>query len=308
MKQEVKRIVIAGSSGFLGRRLVSALRAANYEVLSLRRGEGQEASWDPNKGCLDEQYLAGAHAVLCLNGASIAGRPWTRSYMDTLRSSRVDSVTTVVAAMGRLPLEDRPKSFLCASAVGFYGAECGDETVDEQSLQGTGFLADLCADWEAAAAQAAELGARTVHLRTGLVLGAEGGMLKALLTPYRLGVGARLGSGQTWMPVISVEDWTRAVIFILEQSAISGPVNLVCPSAVQGKEFHALLASALRRPALFAIPQWLLCRVPGFPLRAFVHEVVLSSQRAVPSILLGAGFEFRSVDCEQILRSVLERS
>ncbi|RRC96369.1 TIGR01777 family oxidoreductase [Schaalia canis] len=307
-------VVLAGASGFIGSHLLDALVTLGFEVRRLQRSAPERiednptaqnsgvAYWNPSEGICDEEHLADAAAVICLNGANLIGRPWTDSYKTTLLRSRIDSVNTIVDAIGRLPKSRRPRAFLSGSAVGIYGFDRGDEKLTEESSYGEGFLADLCIQWEAAAQRAQDdYGVRTVLLRTGLVLGPEAGLLPMMVIPYRLGLGAQLGSGQSWMPVISVVDHVRAMVFCLTTPSIEGPVNLVCPEPLRNEEFHENLSHYLARPAFLKAPEVLLRTLGG----QMAQEVILASQRALPHKLLAEGFMFTAPTAFEILGQVL---
>lgn len=296
-KTPASRIIIAGASGFIGRALNVHLQEQGYDVTVLQRGGG-EASWDPARRELDESILSGSAAVICLSGASIAGRVWTQAYRRTLISSRVNAVGTIVAAIGRLKEHERPGALVCSSAVGYYGAKCADTLLDESAPAGKDFLAHLCAQWENAAVQADGLyGVRTVNMRTGLVMAPHGGMLKKMLPIYRLGLGVQLGDGQQWMPLISLQDAVRAFIHVIENPQINGPVNVCAPLPVQNADFHRQLAAAVHRPGFFVVPQWLLRSAGG----DFVAQTLLASQRAIPQVLMDSGFQFQMPDSVSIV-------
>lgn len=302
-------IVLAGASGFIGSHLMDALVTLGCEVRQLQRRHSADTDefdgtvyWNPQEGTCDERLLAGAAAVVCLNGTNLIGRPWTKRYKETLRSSRLDAVNTLVDAIGRLPESERPRTFLSGSAVGFYGYNCGDDKLTEHAPQGEGFLAELCAQWEATAKRAQDdHGVRTVLLRTGLVMGPEAGLLPLMVIPYRLGMGAQLGNGQSWMPVISVIDCVRAIVFSMVNTSIDGPVNLVCPEPLRNEEFHENLSHYLGRPSCLRAPDELLRRCGG----QMAREVILASQRAVPHKLLAEGFMFTAPTAFEILGQVL---
>ncbi|HEX5740638.1 MAG TPA: TIGR01777 family oxidoreductase [Pilimelia sp.] len=283
------RIVLAGSSGFLGTALDDQLRRAGHHTVRLvrrRPAAAGEASWDPAAGTLDPAVLAGADAVVNLAGAGVGDHRWTPAYKATIRSSRVDTTRTVAAALAALPPDARPGVLLNASAVGWYG-DTGDTVVDEAAPRGDGFLAEVCRDWEAAARPAADAGVRTCLLRTGLPLHRDGGLLKPQLLPYRLGLGGPFGGGRQWLPWISLHDWLRAVLHLLADAAVAGPVNVVGPAPVRNRDFTRALAAALHRPAVWP--------VPGVALRLLLGEFAveaLRSVRAVPGALAAAGFVF----------------
>ncbi|PZS16579.1 MAG: TIGR01777 family protein [Pseudonocardiales bacterium] len=295
------RVVLAGASGLIGTALRKSLRADDVAVTTLVRrppAGPDEVRWAPERVELDPGVLAGADAVVCLSGAGVGEHRWTDSYKSALRSSRLDSMGTVASAMAGLG--DGPGVLVAASAVGYYG-DTGERVVDESAPRGRGFLAELCEDWEAAARPAAEAGIRVAHLRTGLVLSGDGGLLKRLKPIVTLGVGGRLGSGRQFMPWISLADEIGAIRFVLEHD-VSGPVNLSGPDPVRNAELIAVLARLLHRPAVVA--------TPGFALRIVLGEFAqdtLAGQRAVPAKLLAAGFTHEHADVESALRWALGR-
>jgi uncharacterized protein (TIGR01777 family) len=290
------RVLITGSSGFLGSRLVDRLRGSGHEVVRLVRrapaGTG-EVRWDPAGGTLDPSALAAADAVINLAGAHIGDHRWTERYKKTLLGSRIDATGMLVRTIAAQPADQRPRVLLSSSGVNFYG-DSGDRAVDETSPPGAGFLGELSQAWEAAAAPAAEAGVRLVLMRTGLPLGPEGGLLKPLMLPFRLGIGGRLGNGRHWIPWISMPDWLSAVEWLLDRDDVAGPVNLTGPTPVRNSEFTRALARRLHRPALIPIPRPALYVVVG---REFVGET-LASLRVLPGVLTERGFRFahRTVD------------
>jgi uncharacterized protein (TIGR01777 family) len=295
----VVNIVLAGAAGFIGTALRDQLVHDGQSVTTLVRrppASDSEREWHPDRGLLDPDVLNGADAVVCLSGAGVGDHRWTDDYKRVLVSSRVDSVRTVVNALAKA--ERPPATFVCASAVGYYG-DTGDRVSTETAPNGDGFLADLCRQWEAAAAPARSAEVRVVNLRTGLVLG-RGGLLARLRPLFKLGVGGRLGSGRQYMPWISITDEVRAIMFCLATAAISGPANLTGPLPVTNAEFTETLARIVHRPAV--IP------VPAFALRTALGEFasdVLEGQRAVPAVLSEHGFVFSHQDLESALRSAL---
>ncbi|MHB1596124.1 MAG: TIGR01777 family oxidoreductase [Streptosporangiaceae bacterium] len=297
------KVAISGASGLIGSALASRLTADGADVVRLVRRAPRgpdEIGWDPlaAPGGLDPAALAGVDAVVHLSGAPIAEGRWTQARKALLRSSRVQATATLVAAI--TAARPRPSVLLSGSAIGFYG-DTGDRVTDESAPPGTGFLADLVRDWEAAAAPAAEAGVRVVTLRTGVVLAAGGGMLGRLLLPFRLGLGTQIGSGRQYLSWISLTDEVRAIGFLLD-APVTGPVNLTAPAPVSNAEFTKALGRALGRPTLL--------RVPGAALRAGLGEVaseLLASARIVPAALTGAGFAFEHPDIATALAAELSR-
>ncbi|MFD3430370.1 TIGR01777 family oxidoreductase [Nocardia fluminea] len=281
------KVVIAGSSGLIGTALVAALRRDGHQVSRLVRrtpAAPDEFAWDPARAQLDERALRGADAVVNLCGAGIADRRWNGGYKQLLRDSRItptDVLATAVAAAGVATLVN-------ASGAHYYGGETGDVVVDETAPAGTDFLAALCRDWEAATEPATEAGARTVLLRSAVVLARNGGMLSKLHPLYWVGLGGRLGSGRQYFPWISLDDEVGAIVFALTNPEISGPVNITGPAPVTNAEFTRALGRALHRPTPFI--------VPGFALHALVGELadsILHGPRAIPSVLEEAGYTYQ---------------
>ncbi|HLL64608.1 MAG TPA: TIGR01777 family oxidoreductase [Micromonosporaceae bacterium] len=296
------RFVIAGSSGFLGTRLVRQLRAGGHDVVRLVRREPRaddEIRWNPTAGALDPQALVNADVAVNLAGAGVGDHRWTRAYRKTLIDSRVDTTTTLARALASTAGAG-PRVLVNASGISFYGAP-GDRAVDEQSPPGDGFLAELTRVWEAATGPAEAAGVRVAHLRSGLPLSPEGGLLKPLMLPFRLGLGAKLGNGRQYLPWISMADWLGAVELVVERADIAGPVNMVGPTPATNAEFTRALGRALGRPAIFA--------VPGPALRLGLGEAAgeaLASLRAVPGVLNAAGYRFQHRDVEAALRAALD--
>jgi uncharacterized protein (TIGR01777 family) len=293
------RVVLAGASGLIGKALQTSLRADGHGVTTLVRhapDARDEVRWAPERREIRPDALSGADAVVCLSGAGIGDHRWTDSYKHVLRQSRLDSVGTLATAMAAL--DGGPRVLLSASAVGYYG-DTGDRVVDESEPRGAGFLAELCEVWEAATEPADNAGIRVAHLRSGLVLSSDGGLLKRLKPIVSLGVAGRLGSGRQYMPWITLADEIAAIRFLLEHD-VSGPVNLTGPQPVRNAEFISTLAGLLHRPAV--VP------TPGFALRIVLGEFAqdtLSGQRAVPAQLTAAGFTHQHADLESALRWAL---
>lgn len=279
-------IAIAGSSGLIGSALTTALRTADHRVIRLvrrRPSNADEVFWNPDTGEFDTGELAGVDVVVNLCGVGVGDKRWSGAFKQSLRDSRIGPTDVLAAAVA----EAGVPVLINASAVGYYG-DTRDRVVDESTPHGAGFLAQLCMDWEAATAAAADAGARVVLLRTGLVLSPSGGLLGRLRPLFGLGLGARLGNGRQYIPWISLEDQVRAMLFAVSHSALSGPINVTGPAPVTNGEFTSALGRALHRPTPMI--------VPGFALRAvlgeFADEGLLGGQRAIPAALEEAGFAF----------------
>ena len=282
--------MVAGGTGFLGRPLAAGLSRHGHDVLILTRRTGALpaglVSWQPDGSSGPwASALEQADAVVNLAGAPMAGRRWTEARKRELRESRVLATRSLIAAMRSLAA--RPRVFVSQSGVGFYGPR-GAETVAEQAPPGNDFVAAMAAAWEAEAAQASDVGARLVVLRTGMVLARDGGALAQMLLPFRLGLGGRLGSGRQYVPWIHRRDWIDLVRWSIVSERVHGTLNATAPAPVTNREFTAALARALRRPAVLA--------VPPFALRLAFGELadaVLTGQRAMPDRALALGFHFR---------------
>jgi uncharacterized protein (TIGR01777 family) len=262
--------------------------------------EGFAVAWDPATGELGGAGV-GADAVVNLAGASIAGGRWTAERMALLRTSRIDTTRALVGALAKM--NARPSVLVSASAIGIYG-DRGDETLTEESKPGTDFLADLAKEWEAEAIKAEALGIRVVLARFGIILAREGGALAKMLTPFKLGVGGRLGTGKQWMSWVTLEDVVAILRFAIESASVRGAINIVSPQPLQNAEFTTVLAKAVHRPALFP--------APAFALRLALGEMadalLLSSQRVAPQALEKLGYRFLHADLTSALAAALAKS
>ncbi len=295
------RVGITGATGLLGRSLWDRLAGAGHAVVPVsRRPLPGGVRWDPTRGELDGRALRGCEAVVNLAGARIAPARWTDAYKREIRDSRVGATRLLSEALARL--EPRPRVLLSASATGYYGPRPWEEVLDEGSPAGGGFLASVCVDWEAATQPAQEAGIRTVLLRTGPVLSRRGGFLGPLLPLFRLGLGGPVGDGRQGVSWIALEDWLRAVEFLLERTELAGPVNLTAPEPVPFADFARTLGRVLRRPAVLRVPAFAVRLAFG---REMADEVLLGGQRAVPRRLQEAGFEFRLPALEPALRGAV---
>ena len=279
-------IAIAGSSGLIGSALVYALRATDHRVLRIVRrapSNADEVFWNPDTGEFDPSALDAVDAVVNLCGVNVGDKRWSGAFKQCLRDSRIGPTEVLSTAV----VEAGVPALINASAVGYYG-DTGSRTTDETAAAGRGFMAQLCADWEAATSFAERDGTRVVLVRTGLVLAPSGGILSRIRPLFSLGLGARLGNGRQYMPWISLEDEVRALLFAITHDEVSGPVNLTGPAPVTNAEFTAALGRTVNRPTPLI--------VPGFALRIalgeFAEEGLLGGQRAIPAALERAGFVF----------------
>ena len=292
------RIAITGSSGLIGTALTAALDDAGHDLVHIVRHEpssAAEAQWDIARGTIDAAALAGVEAIVHLAGENI-GQRWSDDVRRAVLDSRVQG--TRLIAETAAALASRP-SLVCASATGFYG-DRGDEIVDEDSVPGQGFLAEVVEAWEAAAEPARAAGLRTMHLRQGIVLSKDGGALARMLLPFKLGTGGRVGSGRQWWSWVSLDDAVAAYLFALEQP-LEGPVNVVAPGVVTNQAFVKALGRALHRPAIFPLPASAVKAAFG----QMGEEMLLAGQRVAPTRLEAAGFTFGEPDIDSGLASAL---
>lgn len=293
------RVAVSGASGLLGRRLVPALRRAGWSARAMVRRRGQDGIlWNPSDGTLDGAEMEGLAAVVHLAGESVFGR-WTAQKKRRIEESRVRGTRLIAETLAAL--DQPPAVMVSASAIGFYG-ERGDELMLESSPKGDGFLADVSWRWEAATAAAEEAGIRVVHLRIGIVLAKEGGALAQMLTPFRFGVGGKLGNGRQWFSWIHIDDLVAAILFALENDRLSGPVNGVAPEPVRNGELTKTLGRVLHRPTLLPAPSLALQVVFG----QMANETLLASTRVAPGALQDAGFRFSHRELEGALRQELD--
>ncbi len=296
------RVLLSGGSGPIGQACRETLSAAGHTVVRLVRtvpAHPGEVWWDPANGVLDPAGLARVDAAIHLSGESIAAQRWSDADKARIRSSRIDSTRLIAGTLAKLA--PRPRVLVCASAMGFYGSR-GNEVLNEESRGGTGFLADLAREWEAAARPAAEAGIRVVNTRFGLVLSPRGGVLERLVPIFRLGMGGPIADGRAWWSWVAIDDLARAVLFAIERDVLAGPVNVVAPGAVRNREFARTLGRVLHRPALLPVPALALYLLYG----EMADEALLASTRVAPARLAAAGFGFRHPALEEALRHVLD--
>jgi len=298
-------IMLAGCSGLIGSELEAFLAQTGHQVRRLVRdrvsAQAGRIFWNPAEQLLEAGSLEGVEAVVCLSGENIAGGRWTADRKQQLRESRIQPVALLSRVMAGM--ENPPETLICASAVGYYGADCGSERLFEESPAGKDFLGNLCADWESAAQPAVEKGIRVVHLRFGLVLSRRGGVLPKMLIPFRLGLGGMVGDGTQYMSWLSLDEAVGILDFALQTDELEGAVNAMSPHPVTNAEFSRSLGRVLRRPVLFSIPKPLV----EFALGEMGEMLLMGSQRAIPRRLEGAGYGFRHGELEDALRHVLGR-
>jgi TIGR01777 family protein len=301
------RVIIAGGSGFIGRRLIVELLQDRHEIILLsRRPENVRKTfpavrveyWDTKTGSVLTNIIDGAGAVINLTGESIAAKRWSSIQKQKILSSRIDSTRAIVNALEHTP--HRPSVLLNASAVGYY-AHVPEGEVTETYPKGNGFLPDVCNQSEMEAQKAQEFGVRVVLLRTGIVLDKSEGALHKLLLPFRMFIGGPLGNGRRWFPWIHVQDEVNAILYAMEHERIDGPLNLAAPQSIRMIEFCNVLGSVLHRPS------WL--PVPGFALRLILGEMaeplLFQGQKIIPKKLLEADFKFQFPNLENALQDIL---
>ena len=295
------RVLISGASGLLGTALTRSLRSEAHLTAALvrRPAANDEVQWDPRQP-LDPEKLKGFDAVVHLAGKNIAG-VWTAKFKQEVLESRAVGTRTLATAVAEsFRRSGQPKVLVSASGVGYYGNR-GDEELTEESGPGRGFLAEVCKQWEAATNAARDVGVRVVSLRIGVVLARDGGALKPLLLPFKLGFGGSIGSGRQWWSWVALDDVVGATTFTLEHERIQGPVNVVGPSPVRNSEFVRALGSALHRPAVLPLPEFVVRTVMG----EMGRELLLTSANAVPKKLCEAGYAFRHTNLNDALRAAL---
>jgi uncharacterized protein (TIGR01777 family) len=285
-------VLVTGATGLIGQAVSLRLTAAGHRIIPLsRRRAGPEVrtaagpTWDPESSWIDLEPAGSIDAVVHLAGETIAQR-WTAAAKQRIRSSRVEGTQLLVEALVRQPYP--PRVLICASATGYYG-DRRDVQIDETSSFGSGFLAEVCRDWEAAVVGASECGIRVAHLRLGIVLAGHGGALARMVPVFRLGLGGRLGNGRQYWPWIALEDLAMLVGMVLEQEHWSGPINAVAPNPITNEQFTKALARALHRPALVPVPRFVLVVLFG----TMAREALLGSARVMPRRLLEGGFAYR---------------
>lgn len=303
------KILVTGATGLVGTALVAALARDGHIVCRLVRPQTKtqggvpgtfHVAWNPQTGELGGAAV-GAEAVVNLAGASIAGGRWTEARKKLLRTSRVDTTRSLVAALGKM--NAKPEVLVSASAIGFYGNR-GDEILTEESAAGRDFLAGSSKDWEAEALRAQEFRTRVVITRFGIILAKHGGALPPIMLPFKFGLGGRVGNGKQWMSWVALEDVVATIRLALSNSELRGAVNVVAPQPARNAQFAKELARAMHRPAVFP--------VPAFALRLAMGEMadalLLASQRVAPKVLTNLGYRFANPDLQSALKKILSSS
>jgi len=297
------RLAITGSTGLVGSEVVASLSAAGHEVVRLVRrppAPGERAvRWDPEKRKVDAAGLEGLDAVVHLAGENIASGRWNAARKAAIRDSRVNGTRLLCETLAGLARP--PKTLVCASAIGYYG-DRGEETLAEESPPGTGYLAEVCREWEAASAPAARKGIRVVALRIGMVLSPKGGALARMLPLFRAGLGGVIGGGRQYVSWVALDELPHILHHALQRGDLSGPVNAVAPRPVTNREFTGALGKALSRPTPLPVPAFALRLAVG---REMADGLLLASARVLPKRLLDTGYAFRSPELEPTLGHLL---
>jgi uncharacterized protein len=297
------KVAITGASGLVGSALIPMLTTGGHEVTRLVRHEPGpgELKWSVRDQQIDSSGLEGHDAVVHLAGESIAAGRWTEARKRRIRESRVQGTKLLSEALARL--EQKPRVLVCASAIGYY-PDAGDDPLTEESPPGDTFLADVCREWEAAAAPAIAAGIRVVFARFGIILSPRGGALAKMLTPFKLGVGGRIGSGQQYWSWIAIDDVIGAVHHALMNDQVRGPMNVVSPNPLRNRDFTKVLGKVLRRPTLMPMPAFM----ARLALGEMADELLLTSMKVVPQKLVDTGYTFRHPTLEGALRHVLGKN
>jgi uncharacterized protein len=302
------RVIVSGATGFIGRALTEELARAGYEVIALSRRTKTSSSedknvvmaWDAKSVGEWKTYLEGALAVINLAGENISSGRWTKKRKQKILQSRLDAGKAITEAIRQV--NRKPRVVIQASAIGYYGPH-SDEELDESSNPGTGYLPQVAQKWELSTKDVKSMGVRYVVIRTGIVLGKQGGALPRLMQPFRIFLGGPLGSGRQWFSWIHLKDEIRAIRFLMENENLHGVFNLTAPAPLPMKEFCRILGKLMHRPS------WL--KVPGFALRLFLGEMaqalLLSGQRVLPKRLLEAGYRFSYPDTESAVKQIIEK-
>jgi len=291
------KIAIAGASGLVGSALIPILQSHGNQITRLVRSSPKpgEIEWHPNQDEVSPQSLEGFETIINLAGENIAGGRWTDEQKRKIRDSRINGTHLLSEAVAKM--NSKPGAFICASATGIYG-DRDDETLDEQSESGGGFLAGVCREWEQATGPASKAGVRVVNLRMGPILAREGGMLSKLLTPFKMGMGGKVGSGKQYISWVALDDAVNAIKLAISDESIHGPINIVSPNPVRNEEFTKTLGHVLNRPTALAMPAF----AARLAFGEMADEMLLASQKVLPKRLTAAGFQFQYPTLESAMR------
>ena len=305
-EEPAMKIAIGGSTGMVGSSLVSFLTTGGHEVARLyRSGPSLDDGttnivWNPANGTIDAPALEGVDAIVHLGGHNIAHRRWTDGMKRLIRDSRVNSTTLLAKTLAGLT--NPPKVLVCASAIGFYG-DRGQEVMNEESEPGPTFLSETCRDWEESTAAARDVGIRVVNLRIGVVLSPQGGALKKMLLPFKMGGGGVVGDGRQWMSWVCLDELPQIILHAIQTASLSGPVNATSPGTVDNREFTKTLGRVLNRPTIIPLPAFIV----KLALGEMGKELLLGSTKTVPNRLQASGYEFAFPELEPALRHLLGR-
>ncbi|HEY9732166.1 MAG TPA: TIGR01777 family oxidoreductase [Drouetiella sp.] len=299
------KVAITGATGMVGSALTKRLKQEGDEVVTYIRNASANGTtqftWNPDAGTIDATGLIGCSAVVNLAGENIAAKRWSAEQKEKIRTSRVKGTTLLASSIARMT--DRPEVLVSASAIGFYG-DRGDETLTENSAPGSGFLAEVCKEWEQSTKAAESAGVRVVRARLGVVLSKDGGALQKMLPIFQMGGGGIIGNGKQYMSWITLDDVVNALVFAIKNKSVSGAVNLVAPNAVRNSEFTDALGHALHRPAVLPLPAFAAKIIMG----EMADELLLSSARVEPLALEGNKFGFEFPNLQGALLHTLGKS
>lgn len=298
------KIILTGATGLIGTELTTCLQSEGHTVKKLVRHkpslQQDEALWDPSTGLLDPQELEGYDAIINLAGDSLSEGRWNEEKKNKIMESRINSTRLLCQTMTEM--QTPPKVLINASAIGFYGDRGGEELNEKSASASGSFVAKVCREWETAASAALQKGVRVVCLRIGVVLSPKGGALNKMVTPFKIGLGGVIGSGEQYISWIAIDDLVEAILYILTHEEIQGPVNAVSPNPVQNKDFVKALGDVLHRPALFPLPAF----AARLAFGEMADELLLSSARVYPMELQKSGFQFKHPQLPEALHSLLK--
>jgi len=294
------KVAVTGSSGLIGSSLVSFLSEKSVTVSKILREntKDDDISWKPEDGDWDSAFTGGVDGIVHLAGENIASGKWTRKKKEKIRNSRIEGTTRLCEHILKLPTP--PSVLVCASAIGYYGNR-GVEFLNEGSSRGSGFLPDVCLGWEEAAESVSKAGIRVVNVRFGIVLSKDGGALAKMMTPFKIGMGGKIGSGTQYMSWVAMDDVTGAIYHTLITESLKGPVNVTAPNPVTNKEFTNTLGEVLKRPAVVPIPAF----AAKLAFGEMANDLLLASTKVAPKRLSDSGYKFQYPELENALKHVL---